>query len=435
MLTEDELAALESLLVRARAAAGQVRSETGGTVNVGDLVQLRPGADPHWQTSLLLVCKIRDDGRISGVVLRPHRSGSRDAWYTYSPPEVLRIGRAPFPPPESAVAAASFLAQCPRCLGREGVAPFLEPTIDPYCPTCSAAARSKPIQQETRGRKKKPITEVSAALISSGPEDQPAIEEQLKEQLNDLVTVPKRSPAGGPESQDGAEPLPEPKPIQSEPRGLDDRQDGEIAALRIGQWLVVDNGDDDDYSTWLTTQQAAKACGVHTNTIAHWAQANRLRVAKRKRPLGGPAISVYHPGDVERIAQEQEPQKHDYSTWLTKQQAAEACGCHVHTIERLAEANQLQVAKWKRPQGGSPIAVYNPGDVERIAQGRDIPGFALTPERRSAIAKQGAAARWGQTKDQQQDGAAALPDRKPIQRETSEITALQIGQRLWVMPA
>jgi hypothetical protein len=68
MLTEDELAALESLLVRARAAAGLARSESGGTVNVGDLVQLRPGADPHWQTSLLLVCKIRDP-------TMPNRSG------------------------------------------------------------------------------------------------------------------------------------------------------------------------------------------------------------------------------------------------------------------------------------------------------------------------------------------------------------------------
>ena len=37
MLTEDELAALESL-VRARAAAGLARYESGGTVNVGDLV-------------------------------------------------------------------------------------------------------------------------------------------------------------------------------------------------------------------------------------------------------------------------------------------------------------------------------------------------------------------------------------------------------------
>ena len=119
MFTEDELAILESLLARARSAAGRARSESSGTVNVGDLVQLRPGADSHWQTSLLLVCQVRDDGRVSGIVLRPHRSGYREAWYTYSPPEVLRIGRAPFPPPQREVNNASYLAACPKCLGRE----------------------------------------------------------------------------------------------------------------------------------------------------------------------------------------------------------------------------------------------------------------------------------------------------------------------------
>ena len=120
MLSNEELAALEGLLSRARAAAGQARSQSGEPVNVGDLVQLRPGADSHWQTSLLLVCKVRDDGRVSGVVLRPHRSGFREAWYTYSLPEVLRIGRAAFPGPERDVRNASYLAACPKCLGRDG---------------------------------------------------------------------------------------------------------------------------------------------------------------------------------------------------------------------------------------------------------------------------------------------------------------------------
>ena len=118
MLTEDEIAVLESLLVRARAAAGLDRHESGHAVNVGDLVQLRPGADAHWQTSLLLVCRVYKDGRVSGVVLRPHRSGYREAWYTYSGPEVLRIGRAAFPGPEREVNNASYLAYCPQCHGK-----------------------------------------------------------------------------------------------------------------------------------------------------------------------------------------------------------------------------------------------------------------------------------------------------------------------------
>jgi hypothetical protein len=117
MLTEEEAALLESLLVRAR-SAGLARSEYGEAINAGDLVQLRPGADSHWQTSLLLVCKVWDDGRVSGVVLRPHRSGSREAWYTYSRAEVLRIGRAPFAGPGREVNNSSYLATCPKCLGR-----------------------------------------------------------------------------------------------------------------------------------------------------------------------------------------------------------------------------------------------------------------------------------------------------------------------------
>lgn len=119
MLSPEELTTLESLVARARKSAGQARSEYADPINVGDLVQLRPGADSHWQTSLLLVCKVRDGGRVSGVVLRPHRSGYREAHYTYSLPEVLLIGRAPFPPPDRAVRSASYLAHCPRCLGRD----------------------------------------------------------------------------------------------------------------------------------------------------------------------------------------------------------------------------------------------------------------------------------------------------------------------------
>jgi hypothetical protein len=119
MLTPDELLALESLLVRARASAGIARAAGDDAINVGDLVQLRPGADAHWQTSILLVGKLRENGNVSGVVLRPHRSGYREAWYTYTRPEVIRVGRAPFPGPERAVRNASYLAECPKCLGRE----------------------------------------------------------------------------------------------------------------------------------------------------------------------------------------------------------------------------------------------------------------------------------------------------------------------------
>ena len=117
VLTPDELLALESLLVKARAEVSF--DHAADAINVGDLVQLRPGADDHWQTSLLLVGKVRENGRVSGVVLRPHRSGVQLAWYTYTQPEVIRVGRAPFAGPERAIQNASYLALCPKCLGRE----------------------------------------------------------------------------------------------------------------------------------------------------------------------------------------------------------------------------------------------------------------------------------------------------------------------------
>lgn len=65
----------------------------------------------------------------------------------------------------------------------------------------------------------------------------------------------------------------------------------------------------------------------------------------------------------------------DYSTWLTKQQAAEAIGVTTKTVERLAQDRQIQQARWRRPTGGPELAVYHPDDVARIARERR-PGLA-----------------------------------------------------------
>jgi hypothetical protein len=112
MLTAEEIQMLQSLLERARHMAIQ----TGADVIVpGDVVQLRPGADPHWRTSFLLVGKVRDDGGISGTILEPHRGGWKDAWYTYRPPEVCLVGRAPFPEPPLRARSASYWPPCPSC--------------------------------------------------------------------------------------------------------------------------------------------------------------------------------------------------------------------------------------------------------------------------------------------------------------------------------
>jgi hypothetical protein len=108
----DEITILEMLLARARQTGGANHQE----IAVGDIVQLRPGADPHWQTSLLLVCRILDDGGIQGQILRPHRGGYREAWYTYRPPEVIRVGRMPYPEPDLQIRAWSYDGpQCEAC--------------------------------------------------------------------------------------------------------------------------------------------------------------------------------------------------------------------------------------------------------------------------------------------------------------------------------
>ena len=50
--------------------------------------------------------------------------------------------------------------------------------------------------------------------------------------------------------------------------------------------------------------------------------------------------------------------KPDYSTWLTKQQAAAAIGVTTKTIERRAGAWRLHKARWRRPDGGPTLTVY-----------------------------------------------------------------------------
>jgi hypothetical protein len=99
MLTEAEIATLAALLERARRASGRDRSSALDTITPGDVVQLQPGANSTWGTSLMLVCKV-DGNQVRGQLLRPHRGGCREAWAEFSPPQLARVGRAPFPEPE-----------------------------------------------------------------------------------------------------------------------------------------------------------------------------------------------------------------------------------------------------------------------------------------------------------------------------------------------
>ncbi len=63
----------------------------------------------------------------------------------------------------------------------------------------------------------------------------------------------------------------------------------------------------------------------------------------------------------------------DYSTWLTKEQAAAAIGRSTKAIERATRAGKLE--QRFRPQAGSPdVAVYFPDDVAKLAQERHTKG-------------------------------------------------------------
>ena len=57
----------------------------------------------------------------------------------------------------------------------------------------------------------------------------------------------------------------------------------------------------------MTKQQAADTLAVSTKQIERWANDKRLQCGKWKRPEGGPVIVVYHPADIERIAQDRNP--------------------------------------------------------------------------------------------------------------------------------
>ncbi len=60
----------------------------------------------------------------------------------------------------------------------------------------------------------------------------------------------------------------------------------------------------------------------------------------------------------------------DYSSWLTKQQAAEAIGVSTKTVEQLAKDRRIEQGRWRRDGRGNEFAVYNPDDVARIAATR-----------------------------------------------------------------
>lgn len=78
---------------------------------------------------------------------------------------------------------------------------------------------------------------------------------------------------------------------------------------------------------------------------------------------------------MSHVEPSQSSQNADYSTWLTKQQAADAIGVSTKTVEQLAQDGQIQQAVWRPGGRGARRAVYHPDDVARIATARR-PGVA-----------------------------------------------------------
>lgn len=123
MLTPDELTALEGLLLRARIEAARDRNAVAEAITPGDIVQLRPGASPTWETSILLVMTA-EAHHVRGQVLKPHRSGCREAWASFSAADVARIGRAPFTEPAPDVKAWCYEPPCPLLASPEQIARY-----------------------------------------------------------------------------------------------------------------------------------------------------------------------------------------------------------------------------------------------------------------------------------------------------------------------
>lgn len=112
----------------------------------------------------------------------------------------------------------------------------------------------------------------------------------------------------------------------------------------------------------------------------------------------------------------------DYSTWITKQDAAQAIGVHTKQIERLGQEGKLQVRKWKRPTGGTPIVVCHPKDVERLARERNPEnGAFLVPALKEPADNGAQAVAVRPSVEQFLDALAAAVKTRETMSETSEI--------------
>lgn len=74
----------------------------------------------------------------------------------------------------------------------------------------------------------------------------------------------------------------------------------------------------------------------------------------------------------------------NYTDWLTKEEAAERLGVSPRTVMRLADGNKIQ--QRMRPRaGGSPLAVFHPADVDRVAAERSDPKLFWVPDEQQEL--------------------------------------------------
>lgn len=85
------LAILERALAH-ETAHGEIETASVDPVMPGDLVQIRPSADPVLGGLVMRVTKAIGK-EVKGYLLVPHRGGHAEMWQTYSQGEVVRIGR------------------------------------------------------------------------------------------------------------------------------------------------------------------------------------------------------------------------------------------------------------------------------------------------------------------------------------------------------
>lgn len=89
-------------------------ADTPAAIAPGDIVQLKPDADPTFGGMLLRVTTSTAH-RVEGYFLTPHRTGCREAWYRFPHSCVSPIGSLVHPEAAWSFRGLGAAAPCPTC--------------------------------------------------------------------------------------------------------------------------------------------------------------------------------------------------------------------------------------------------------------------------------------------------------------------------------